>query len=98
MQATNREYVVLSLEEWCFSCVMLGVPFSFFVLKLILKHLSVRFSGSTMSFNDPPGTSSFFSKHDLILFGGDTKSVPNRHAVKVVLCLGAAASEHPKAT
>lgn len=76
--------------------MILGVPFSFFIL--ILKHLSVRFSGSTMPFSDPPGTGSFFSNHDLILLRGDTKSVPNRHAVKVVLRSGAATSEHPKAT
>ena len=89
MQATKREYVVLSFEELGFSCVMLGVPFTCFVLKCILKHLSVRLNGSAMSFSDPPGTVSFFSKP--ISSGGDTKSVPNRiHAVEVVLCSGAA--------
>lgn len=88
MQATNREQVVLSLAEQGFGYVMSGVPF--FALKLLLKHPSV---GSADHSVIPPATGSFFSKHALTLFGGHTKSVPNRHAVTGVLCSWAATSD-----
>lgn len=74
-----------------------GCSFFSFYLKVNLKHFSVQWIHDVIP-------QSIWNRQLLfqiwldVLRGRDTKSVANRLAMEVVWCLGAAASEHPKAT